>query len=350
MTTSATAAPESAVAADAVVQLRGITRDFGSGPVVRDLDLTVRRGEFMALLGPSGCGKTTLLRMIAGYLEPTAGQILINGTDAVRTPPRLRNIGMVFQSYALFPHLNVTENVAFGLRMRKVGRGERTRRVREALDLVGLGDLGDRRPAQLSGGQQQRVALARAVVLRPNVLLLDEPLSNLDARLRVQLRDELARVQRETGLTTVLVTHDQEEALAVADRIVLLDGGRIAQEGSPRAVFEQPRSRFVAEFLGYENVFELPGRGLVAVRPEHVEVVPAGDSAPAAGETLAGTMVATTYRGTYSTATALVSLPGGDVRLQGVTGSPEPAPGSAVRVVLPEAAIVALTPDPEESE
>jgi ABC-type Fe3+/spermidine/putrescine transport system ATPase subunit len=215
---------------------------------------------------------------------------------------------------------------------------------------VGLGDLGDRRPAQLSGGQQQRVALARAVVLRPDVLLLDEPLSNLDARLRVQLRDELARVQRETGLTTVLVTHDQEEALAVADRIVLLDGGRIAQEGSPRAVFEQPRSRFVAEFLGYENVFELPGRGLVAVRPEHVEVVPAGDSAPAAGETLAGTMVATTYRGTYSTATALVSLPGGDVRLQGVTGSPEPAPGSAVRVVLPEAAIVALTPDPEESE
>jgi putative spermidine/putrescine transport system ATP-binding protein len=337
--------------ASPVVELRGISRDFGSGPVVRDLDLTVARGEFMALLGPSGCGKTTVLRMIAGYLEPTAGQVLINGSDAARTSPRSRNIGMVFQSYALFPHLSVAENVAFGLRMRKVNRAERTERVREALDLVGLGGLGDRRPAQLSGGQQQRVALARAVVLRPDVLLLDEPLSNLDARLRVQLRDELSRVQRETGLTTVLVTHDQEEALAIADRMVLLDGGRVAQQGTPREVFEQPRSRFVAEFLGYENLLELPGRGLVTIRPEHVLVEPADNSANGVGRggvELAGLMEATTYRGTHSTAAVTVSLPAGPVRVHGRTDCPAMAAGSQVRVILPEPAIVPLPHDEKD--
>ncbi|MEQ3550333.1 ABC transporter ATP-binding protein [Pseudonocardia nematodicida] len=336
---------------DPVVALSGVTRDFGSGPVVRDLDLDVRRGEFLALLGPSGCGKTTLLRMIAGYLEPTAGELRINGVDASRTPVRRRNIGMVFQSYALFPHMTVAGNVGFGLTMRKVGRGERERRVREALELVGLGHLADRRPAQLSGGQQQRVALARAVVLRPDVLLLDEPLSNLDAQLRVQLRDELARVQRETGLTTVLVTHDQEEALAVADRIVLLHGGRIAQEGTPREVFERPRTRFVAEFLGYRNVLELPGRGEVAIRPEHVRVHAATcpeSASDTSAEVLTGTMRSATYRGTFSTATALVALGGGQVELHGVTAGPEPAPGDPVRVELPAAAIVPLHPDQED--
>ncbi|WP_060710391.1 ABC transporter ATP-binding protein [Pseudonocardia sp. HH130629-09] len=353
MTTPAPVRPPTATDDD-VVGLSGVSRDFGAGPVVDDLDLSVRRGEFLALLGPSGCGKTTLLRMIAGYLEPTAGRVTINGTDATRMPVRRRNIGMVFQSYALFPHLSVAENVAFGLRMRKVGRVERDRRVHEALDLVGLAHLGGRRPAELSGGQQQRVALARAVVVRPDVLLLDEPLSNLDARLRVQLRDELARVQRETGLTTVLVTHDQEEALAVADRIVLLDRGRVAQEGTPREVFERPRTRFVAEFLGYRNVLDLPGRGRVAIRPEHVRVHPDGGAADAApGDArdvvvLDGTMRSSTYRGTYSTATAVVPTDGGEAEVQGVTGMPEPAPGDRVRVELPVSAIVSLEADPEE--
>jgi putative spermidine/putrescine transport system ATP-binding protein len=330
-----------------VVELRGISCDFGSGAVVRDLDLAVQRGEFLALLGPSGCGKTTTLRMIAGYLEPTAGQVLINGADATRTPARARNIGMVFQSNALFPHLTVAENVAFGLRMRKVGRAERTRRVGEALDLVGLADLAGRRPGQLSGGQQQRVALARAVVIRPDVLLLDEPLSNLDARLRVQLREELARVQRETGLTAVLVTHDQEEALAVADRMVLLDGGRVAQQGSPREVFERPATRFVAEFLGYENVFELPGRGLVAIRPERVLVEPAATngSAPDGGDAaFTGLVSTTTYRGTHSTAVVVVYLPTGPLRMQGLA-APGVLPGAQARVVLPVSAIVPLTDD-----
>jgi ABC-type Fe3+/spermidine/putrescine transport system ATPase subunit len=325
-----------------VVELRGVSRDFGSGAVVRDLDLVVERGEFLALLGPSGCGKTTTLRMIAGYLEPDAGQVLINGADATRTPPRSRNIGMVFQSYALFPHLTVAENVAFGLRMRKVGRAERATRVAEALDLVGLGHLADRKPAQLSGGQQQRVALARAVVIRPDVLLLDEPLSNLDARLRVQLREELARVQRETGLTAVLVTHDQEEALAVADRMVLLDGGRVAQQGTPREVFERPRTRFVAEFLGYENVLDLPGRGPVTIRPEHVVVEPADAETSETGVVFTGVVDSTTYRGTHSTAVVTVELPTGPAPVRGLARSSEVRPGAAVRVVLPDAAIVPL--------
>ena len=328
-----------------VVELRGVSQDFGAGPVVSDLDLAVGAGELLALLGPSGCGKSTTLRMIAGYLRPTEGRVFIGGRDATTVAPRRRNIGMVFQSYALFPHLSVAENVAFGLRMRKIGKPERTRRVGEALELVGLGELADRGPGQLSGGQQQRVALARAVVIEPDVLLLDEPLSNLDARLRVQLRGELARVQRETGLTAVLVTHDQEEALAVADRIVVLHEGRIAQQGRPAELFEHPRSRFVAQFLGYENVLELPGRGPVAIRPEHVRVEPV-DGAPAPGPvSFDGVVRELTYRGTHTTATVSVALPGGPASLQGVVSGvagPALAHGRAARVVLSEPAIVDL--------
>ncbi|HWN34253.1 MAG TPA: ABC transporter ATP-binding protein [Pseudonocardia sp.] len=343
-----------------VVELRGVSQDFGAGPVVADLDLAVGAGELLALLGPSGCGKSTTLRMIAGYLRPTEGRVFIRGRDATTVAPRRRNIGMVFQSYALFPHLSVAENVAFGLRMRKIGKPERTRRVGEALELVRLGELGDRRPGQLSGGQQQRVALARAVVIEPDVLLLDEPLSNLDARLRVQLRGELARVQRETGLTAVLVTHDQEEALAVSDRIVVLHEGRIAQQGTPAELFEHPRSRFVAQFLGYENVLELPGRGPVAIRPEHVRVEPAdGAAAPVLGPvSFDGFVRELTYRGTHTTATVTVALPGGPVSLQGVmsgvsgvsgadgAAGPTLGPGHAARVVLSEPAIVSLLDEP----
>ena len=335
-----------------VVELRGVSQDFGAGPVVADLDLTVGAGEMLSLLGPSGCGKSTTLRMIAGYLRPTEGRVFIRGRDATAVAPRRRNIGMVFQSYALFPHLSVAENVAFGLRMRKIGKLERTRRVGEALELVGLGELADRRPGQLSGGQQQRVALARAVVIEPDVLLLDEPLSNLDARLRVQLRGELARVQRETGLTAVLVTHDQEEALAVSDRIVVLHEGRIAQQGRPAELFEHPRSRFVAQFLGYENVLELPGRGAVAIRPEHVRVEPAAGAPAPAPVSFDGVVRELTYRGTHTTATVTVALPGGPVALQGIVSGAAGAAGAAlssghaVRVVLSEPAIVDLLDEP----
>ncbi|HTF52106.1 MAG TPA: ABC transporter ATP-binding protein [Pseudonocardia sp.] len=330
-----------------VVELRGVGHNFGAGPVLADLDLAVDRGEFLALLGPSGCGKSTTLRVIAGYLRPAEGQVLIGGRDATRVPPQRRNIGMVFQSYALFPHLSVAENVAFGLRMRKVGKLERTRRVGEALELVGLGQLAARKPGQLSGGQQQRVALARAVVIRPDVLLLDEPLSNLDARLRIQLRSELARVQRETGLTAVLVTHDQEEALALADRMAVLRDGRIAQQGSPREVFERPRNRFVAQFLGYENVLALPDRGEVAVRPEHVRIEAADAAADPSAVSFEGVVDELTYRGTHTTATVTVPLPAGPVALRGIALSPGAlAPGRAARVVLSEPAIVPLLDEP----
>ncbi|MFJ5223256.1 ABC transporter ATP-binding protein [Streptomyces sp. NPDC088400] len=264
-----------------VVQLDAVSREFAGTAAVRELDLTVRRGEFTALLGPSGCGKTTTLRMIAGFLEPTAGRVLLEGEDATRLPPERRNIGMVFQSYALFPHMTVEKNVAFGLKMRGIPDGELRTRTGEALELVGLSHLAGRKPKQLSGGQQQRIALARAIAVRPSVLLLDEPLSNLDARLRIQMRQELARIQKETGLTAILVTHDQEEALELADNMVILDQGTVAQQGAPREVFRAPASRFVAEFLGYENFVELPDGRTVTIRPEHVEVLsPESPTAP----------------------------------------------------------------------
>ncbi|WP_049568636.1 ABC transporter ATP-binding protein [Streptomyces sp. SBT349] len=249
-----------------------VSRRFGEFTAVDALSLAIREGELTTLLGPSGCGKTTSLRMLAGYLSPTAGTIEIGGKDVTRTPPEKRGLGMVFQSYALFPHLSVADNVGYGLKLRKVSRAERARRVGEALDLVGLGHLGDRRPTKLSGGQQQRVALARAIVIRPRLLLLDEPLSNLDARLRVQMRGEIRRIQAETGLTVVLVTHDQEEALEMSDRMVVMNAGRVMQEGPPDDLFPAPANRFVAEFLGYENFLHVPARGLVTVRPELLRV------------------------------------------------------------------------------
>ncbi|HWS37144.1 MAG TPA: ABC transporter ATP-binding protein, partial [Actinoplanes sp.] len=243
------------------------------------------------LLGPSGCGKTTSLRMLAGYSLPTAGAIRIHGVDSTTLPPEKRGLGMVFQSYALFPHMTVAQNVAYGLKIRKVGPTETAKIVADTLDLVGLGHLAGSKPKQLSGGQQQRVALARAIAIQPRLLLLDEPLSNLDARLRVQMRAEIRRIQSETGLTVVLVTHDQDEALEMSDLMVLMKSGRIMQSGSPREVFAQPANRFVADFLGYENFFTDKDGNLRTVRPEHL-VLDAAD-----GERLDATVVSTAYRG-----------------------------------------------------
>src|SRR5690242_8677997 len=213
-------------------------------------------GEFFSMLGPSGCGKTTTLRMIAGFEQPTEGRILLDGTDMQFTPPHKRNVNTVFQSYALFPHLNVFDNVAFGLRRQKVGKADVRSRVAEALELVQLTGLEKRKPAHMSGGQQQRVALARALVLKPAVLLLDEPLGALDAKLRKNLQVELKALQNELGITFVFVTHDQEEALTMSDRVAVMNGGRVEQVGSPREVYEEPETEFVADFLGVSNLLE----------------------------------------------------------------------------------------------
>jgi spermidine/putrescine ABC transporter ATP-binding subunit len=235
------------------VRLEGISKRFGAAVAVDNLSLQVEPGEFVCLLGPSGCGKTTTMRIIAGFVEPDAGRVLINDADVSRRHPNRRDIGMVYQHYALFPHMTVADNVAFGLRMRRVSRDAVADRVQRILDLVGLGGLGNRRPGQLSGGQQQRVALARAMVIEPTVLLLDEPLSNLDAKLRKRMQVELRTLQRTVGITTIHVTHDQEEALTLADRVAIMHHGRLEQIGAPRDVYARPRSVFVADFLGKAN-------------------------------------------------------------------------------------------------
>jgi ABC-type Fe3+/spermidine/putrescine transport system ATPase subunit len=235
------------------VAVVGVTKRFGEVTAVQDLSLDVAHGEFLTLLGPSGCGKTTTLNMIAGFLRPDDGQVLLGGRRVDHLPPYRRDTAMVFQQYALFPHMSVAENIAFGLQMRKVPKGEIGRRVRRALEIVHLPELGERRPSQLSGGQQQRVALARAIVVEPTVLLLDEPLSNLDLKLRENLRLEIKRVQRELGITTIYVTHDQGEALVMSDRIAVMNQGVVEQLGPPAEIYEEPRTAFVAEFIGTSN-------------------------------------------------------------------------------------------------
>jgi spermidine/putrescine transport system ATP-binding protein len=243
----------------AAIELVGVEKEFTGGGhdvrAVEHVDLSIAEGEFFSLLGPSGCGKTTTLRMIAGFEEPTSGQILLHGRDMVGVPPFRRDVNMVFQQYALFPHMDVFENVAFGLRRKKVDKGEIKRRVTEALALVELEGRERRKPRQLSGGQQQRVALARALVNRPRALLLDEPLGALDLKLRQAMQLELKRIQREVGITFVYVTHDQEEALTMSDRLVVMNAGRIDQLGSPRELYEHPATRFVANFIGTSNIF-----------------------------------------------------------------------------------------------
>ncbi|MEV6682597.1 ABC transporter ATP-binding protein [Streptomyces erythrochromogenes] len=251
-----TAAPP---AGDAVsLEFRDVRRTFGATTALAGLDLTVRPGELVALLGPSGCGKSTALRMVAGFDRPDHGQVLLGGEDVSGVPAHLRNTGMVFQSYGLFPHLSACDNVAFGLRMRGVRRARRRARAAELLDLVGLSHHGNRFPHQLSGGQCQRVALARALALAPRVLLLDEPLSALDAQVRSTLRDEIRRIQRESGITTLCVTHDQEEALSMADRIAVIKDGRLEQCATPGELYARPATAFVAEFVGTTS--RLPGR------------------------------------------------------------------------------------------
>jgi spermidine/putrescine transport system ATP-binding protein len=254
------------------VELRRLTKRFDAtaAAAVDAIDATINAGEFFSLLGPSGCGKTTTLRMIAGFERPTAGEILLDGVDVAQTPPHRRNVHTVFQNYALFPHLDVFDNVAFGLRRFKVAKDEVRQRVERAIELVELGGLGGRRPQQLSGGQQQRVALARALVLRPAVLLLDEPLGALDAKIRKQLRMELKALQEEVGITFVFVTHDQEEALSMSDRVAVMSAGRIEQIGTPSEVYESPATVFVADFLGVSNLMDADassaGAGDCAVR------------------------------------------------------------------------------------
>jgi spermidine/putrescine transport system ATP-binding protein len=238
------------------VQLRGLAKRFDEAVAVDGIDIAIRAGEFFSLLGPSGCGKTTTLRMIAGFERPTAGEILLDGADVAQVPPHRRNVHTVFQSYALFPHMDVYDNVAFGLRRHKVPKGDIRRLVEDAIELVELKGLSARRPSQLSGGQQQRVALARALVLRPAVLLLDEPLGALDAKIRKQLRLELKALQEEVGITFVFVTHDQEEALSMSDRVAVMNLGRVEQVGTPEEVYESPATVFVADFLGVSNLMD----------------------------------------------------------------------------------------------
>lgn len=262
------------MASDLLIQ--SVTRRFGQVTAVDQVDLAVGQGEFLGLLGPSGCGKTTLLRMIAGFLLPDAGRILCAGADITRLPPYARNLGVVFQNYALFPHMTATENVGYGLKVRGVARTEMVERVRRALDRVGLAHAAERLPGQLSGGMQQRVALARALVIEPQILLLDEPLSALDKNLREEMQVELRLLQQRVGVTTVFVTHDQEEAMTLSDRIAVMRAGRIMQLGTPEDVYCRPTSEFVATFLGTTNI--LPGRVVRSLGPD-VEVA-LGDGAP----------------------------------------------------------------------
>ena len=260
-------------------------KSYGEVAAVNGVDLLVHAGEFFTMLGPSGSGKTTTLRLIAGFEQPDSGRILLAGEDVTRMPPFSRDVNTVFQDYALFPHMTVAENVAYGLRVKKVPKPERQRRVGEALEMVRLGSFGGRRPGQLSGGQRQRVALARAIVNRPRVLLLDEPLGALDLKLRQQMQIELKRIQEEVGITFVYVTHDQEEALTMSDRLAVFNEGRIEQVGSPAGVYEHPESEFVAGFVGVSNVLEraLNGRPTrFTVRPEKIHLL-AEDATPEAG-------------------------------------------------------------------
>lgn len=288
--------------------MRGLTKTFGSGrsavTAVDGLDLDIFDGEFLTLLGPSGSGKTTVLRMIAGFELPTSGKILLGGTDVTRVPPFERDVNTVFQDYALFPHMSVQQNVEYGLRAKGVGRVERRTKAREALDGVRLGQYGARRPAELSGGQRQRVALARALVNRPKLLLLDEPLGALDLKLREEMQIELKQIQREVGITFVFVTHDQEEALTMSDRIAVFNAGRAEQVGSPADIYERPSGRFVAGFVGTSNLLGsevsravLGQSGTWSVRPEKIRLTAEGSQVALDEHSAVGTVTEVVYAG-----------------------------------------------------
>jgi putative spermidine/putrescine transport system ATP-binding protein len=305
----------------AFLELEKLRKAFGTHNAVDGLTLGVEKGEFVSLLGPSGCGKTTTLQMIAGFVEPTSGAIRLAGKDLLAIKPARRGLGIVFQSYALFPHMTVAENVGFGLEMQGVAAAERTTRVGETLELVGLGALAGRFPRQLSGGQQQRVALARALVIRPQILLLDEPLSNLDAKLREGMQIELRQIQRTVGTTTILVTHDQAEAMALSDRIVVMNQGRAEQIGPPHEAYEKPATAFVANFLGKTNLVNG-----TTVRPERISFAASGT--PGA---LAGTVRTRIFQGNHwlyqvDTASGLVIV------IRQNTGEAMPAEGASVHL------------------
>ncbi len=349
--------------------VENLCKSFGRTAAVSGFSLEVTQGEFVALLGPSGCGKTTTLRIIAGFEQPDSGHVVIQGEDATRKPPYRRDIGIVFQSYALFPHMTIFDNVAYGLRMRKVGRAEIAERVQAALQLVHLDGFGDRYPRQLSGGQQQRVAVARAVVIRPSVLLFDEPLSNLDARLRQQMRRELRQLQRSLRIATLFVTHDQEEALSMADRVVVMNAGRTEQAGTPEAIYQTPASAFVMQFIGECNFLQgtiaacedpaavfaadsgsklrlrlVPGlhvgqRGAVAIRPEALVMLTGDDACQPDLNCLPGIVQSVTYLG--SVCHYVVRVEAGDRLLlyeQGGKGR-RVLEGEHVRVAWPVAAV-----------
>jgi spermidine/putrescine transport system ATP-binding protein len=318
----------SQIASDADIHLERVSKRFADVLAVDDLTLSIERGSFYAMLGPSGCGKTTTLRMIGGFEDPTDGRVFLGGDDVTEHPPYRRDVNTVFQSYALFPHLTVERNVAFGLERKKISRDEVRKRVGETLELVQLAGLDRRKPAELSGGQQQRVALARALVNRPRALLLDEPLGALDLRLRKQLQIELKRIQADVGITFVHVTHDQEEAMSMADTIAVMNHGKIEQSGSAAELYEGPRTEFVASFLGVSNLVDarlhehngalarvrthdgaelhVPAERIgphgsdavrVGVRPEKVTLVPAGTDAPEGANVLRGTVVVASFLG-----------------------------------------------------
>ncbi|WP_336659772.1 ABC transporter ATP-binding protein [Leucobacter sp. USHLN153] len=289
------------------VSIRGVEKRFGDLVAVKDLDIDIRAGEFFSMLGPSGSGKTTVLRMIAGFEEPTAGSIALHGEDVTRSAPFDRQVNTVFQDYALFPHLTIAENVAYGLKVRGVGKAERSRLVKESLEQVQLAHVADRSPAQLSGGQRQRIALARALILRPQVLLLDEPLGALDKQLREQMQFELKQIQREVGITFVFVTHDQEEALTLSDRVAVFNNGKIEQVGSPREVYEFPQTEFVARFLGITNLLRdehaqriLGEAAPHSVRPERVRLADPTAPLETGGISLPGRVLETVYAGAHT--------------------------------------------------
>jgi putative spermidine/putrescine transport system ATP-binding protein len=335
----------SPVAASYLV-LKELTASYdGVARAVDSVNLEVNRGELVALLGPSGCGKTTTLRMVAGFVDPSSGAILLGGEDLTRRPAHKRNMGVVFQSYALFPHLTVLENVGFGLRMRHVGSAERTEKAKRALDMVALSHLAERYPGQLSGGQQQRVALARALVIEPSVLLLDEPLSNLDAHLRAEMRTEIRSLQQRLAITTLFVTHDQAEALAMSDRIAVMNAGKLVEVGTPEALSDHPRHPFTASFLGartvvpgrtVDGVFEAPGlactdapagAGAIVLRAARLRLVEGPGSGPLR---LTGRVSTTAYLGDVYESD--VETPAGTIRVLTPSELPPPVVGQPCTV------------------